>query len=147
MLLEFLQSTYEAAATLAHWDRVELEETRMPTGSTADGKEPGVFDDVPNHRFAYIDDGRVAELIYRLRGERFVLVHTEVPDTLGGRGIVGRLAQAAVERADREGLTVVPACPYAEVWLRRHPDQAARVTIDWTHPRPGPRTGPDRVGS
>jgi hypothetical protein len=25
MLLEFLQSTYEAAAALAHWDRGELE--------------------------------------------------------------------------------------------------------------------------
>ncbi|HEY7858140.1 MAG TPA: DUF5996 family protein [Candidatus Nanopelagicales bacterium] len=135
MLLEFLQSTYEAAATLAQWDRAALEAKPMPVGSTGDSKAPEVFDDVPNHRFAYIDDGQVAELIYQLRGDRFVLVHTEVPDSLGGRGIAGSLVQAAVDRADREGLTVVPVCRYARMWLRQHPDQAARVAIDSTPPQ------------
>jgi hypothetical protein len=31
MLLAFLQSTYEAAANLGHWDRVALEHTPMIT--------------------------------------------------------------------------------------------------------------------
>jgi hypothetical protein len=34
-LLEFLQSTYEAAATLAHWDRTRLEgSVPVPMGET-----------------------------------------------------------------------------------------------------------------
>lgn len=31
-----------------------------------------------------------------------------------------------------------PDCPYARTWLERHPDVAARVTIDWTSPPPTP---------
>jgi hypothetical protein len=28
-------------------------------------------------------------------------------------------------------LTVVPLCPFARGWLERHPDVAARATVDW----------------
>ena len=38
---------------------------------------------------------------------------------------------AAVDRAAREGLTVVPLCPFARGWLERHAAEAAEVTIDW----------------
>jgi predicted GNAT family acetyltransferase len=38
---------------------------------------------------------------------------------------------AAIDRAAREGLTVVPVCPFARSWLERHADQSAKVTIDW----------------
>jgi predicted GNAT family acetyltransferase len=38
---------------------------------------------------------------------------------------------AAVERAAREGLTLVPLCPFARDWLERHPEAASRAVIDW----------------
>jgi uncharacterized protein len=76
-------------------------------------------------------DDKLAELIYHRNGNRLVLVHTEVPDALGGRGIGGKLVLAAVEKAAASGMTVVPLCPYARSWLERHPDDAARVPIDW----------------
>jgi predicted GNAT family acetyltransferase len=41
------------------------------------------------------------------------------------------LVAAAVDRAGREGLTIVPLCPFARIWLERHPDAAARVPVDW----------------
>ena len=72
-----------------------------------------------------------AELIYRKNAKRLVLIHTEVPEALSGRGLGGRLVQAAIDEAAASGMTVVPLCPYAHSWLERHPDQAARVTIDW----------------
>ena len=52
-----------------------------------------------------------AELDYHLNGSRLVLVHTEVPAALGGHGLGGRLVRAALDRAGREGLTVVPVVP------------------------------------
>jgi len=58
-------------------------------------------------------------------------VHTEVPETLGGR-IGGRLVRAAVERAGASGETVLPWCPYVRKWLQNHPDVASRVVIDWS---------------
>jgi predicted GNAT family acetyltransferase len=41
------------------------------------------------------------------------------------------LVTAAGDRAAREGLTIVPYCPFARRWLERHPDVAERVAIDW----------------
>ena len=76
-------------------------------------------------------DGQVAELTYRTRAGRLVLIHTGVPEPLGGRGIAGQLVQAAIAKAAAEGLTIVPLCPYARAWLERHPDEAGKVAIDW----------------
>jgi predicted GNAT family acetyltransferase len=97
--------------------------------------------DLPGeHRFVVVQDGHTAELVYRLEDGRLVLIHTEVPDELGGRGIAASLVQAAVARAAGEGLTVVPWCPYVRKWLRENPEAAATVTIDWTLP-PGVTEG------
>jgi len=89
-----------------------------------------VTDNAAESRFELRQDARLAELIYRLRGNRLVLVHTEVPAELEGHGIGGRLVTAAVDRAVREGLTLVPLCPFARDWLERHPE-AGRAVIDW----------------
>jgi predicted GNAT family acetyltransferase len=91
----------------------------------------GITDNTDVSRFELHADGWLAELIYRVRGDRLVLVHTEVPAELEGRGIGGRLVTAAVDRAAREGLTLVPLCPFARDWLERHPEAASRAVIDW----------------
>jgi hypothetical protein len=90
-----------------------------------------VTDDQAQSRFELDTDGHVAVLMYRRNGKRLVLIHTDVPAELEGRGIGGRLVVAAVDRAARDGLTIVPLCPFALSWLERHADQAVRVTIDW----------------
>jgi len=90
-----------------------------------------VADDQEQSRFLADVDGEAAELIYRVRAGRLVLVHTGVPDALSGRGIGGQLVLAAIDKAKGEGLTVVPLCPFARGWLERHPDAASQVPIDW----------------
>jgi uncharacterized protein len=92
---------------------------------------PEVTDNAAQSRFEIRIGGALAELTYRHRADRIVLVHTSVPEELGGRGIGGMLAQAAVAKAAAEGLTVVPLCPFARSWIERHPEVAARVSIDW----------------
>jgi predicted GNAT family acetyltransferase len=96
----------------------------------ADG---GVRDDTANSRFVVEEDGHTAELVYEDDSPgRLVLVHTGVPEALGGRGIGGRLVLAALARAAAQHLTVVPLCPFARRWLEGHPDAAAEVEIDWS---------------
>jgi len=90
-----------------------------------------VIDNAAAGRFELWVDGHLAELPYRQHEQRLVLIHTGVPDALGGRGLGGRLVAAAVDRAARDGLTIVPLCPFARDWLARHPDLASRVAIDW----------------
>jgi len=91
---------------------------------------PQVTHDPDHSRFEYRAGGSVAELVYRRRGGRMVLMHTDVPGTLEGHGVGGQLVRAAVGYAAGEGLTIVPACPFARDWLDRHPDVAALVPID-----------------
>jgi uncharacterized protein len=94
-----------------------------------------VVDNEAKSRLELEVDGHLAELDYHRSAKRFVLVHTGVPDALEGHGIAGLLVTAAVDKAAEQGLTVVPLCPFARGWLERHPDVAARVTIDWKQPR------------
>jgi hypothetical protein len=96
-----------------------------------------VLDDTAGHRLVLDIDGAVAQLVYRQVGPRLILVHTEVPDALGGRGLGGRLVRRAVEKAVAEGLEVVPWCPFARRWLQEHAEEAAAVTIDWSPPPNG----------
>jgi predicted GNAT family acetyltransferase len=93
--------------------------------------DPEVVDQPERGRFALEVDGHEGELTYRLQGDRLVLDHTGVPDELGGRGLGGVLVRAAVRRAEAEGLTLVPRCPFARSWLEKHPEEAGRVAIDW----------------
>jgi predicted GNAT family acetyltransferase len=85
-------------------------------------------------RFVVESDGSIAELVYRTEPDRIILLHTEVPSDLGGRGIGGQLVAAAVARARSEGLTIVPWCPFARRWLKDHADVADTVVIDWSPP-------------
>lgn len=92
---------------------------------------PQVTDNQAQSRFELDTDGHVAELVYHRNRNRLVIIHTDVPVELEGRGIGGRLVVAAVDRAAREGLTVVPLCPFARGWLERHADESAKAAIDW----------------
>jgi uncharacterized protein len=106
----------------------------VPMTTSADGVE--VVDVPTEGRFVLRRNGAEAELAYRLQGDRLILVHTEVPDTLSGQGIGGQLVQAALRRADADHLTLVPWCPFAHRWLHDHPDAVAGLTIDWESPPP-----------
>lgn len=90
-----------------------------------------VTDNQAESRFEIRAGGQLAELAYRRNGNRLVLIHTEVPEEFEGHGVGGRLVAAAIARAARDGMTVVPLCPFARGWLQRHPETAARATIDW----------------
>jgi predicted GNAT family acetyltransferase len=91
--------------------------------------EPQVIDNPSRSRFEVEIDGHLAQLLYERHGDTLVLVHTEVPDELGGHGLGGRLVTAAVDTAERKGLTIVARCPYAKHWLETHPDVARRVPV------------------
>lgn len=93
--------------------------------------QPQIEDEPQTHRFVHRDSGAEAELIYRADPGRLILVHTEVPRELGGRGLAGALVEAALERARRTGEVIVPWCPYARSWLEKHPDRSTGVSIDW----------------
>lgn len=71
-------------------------------------------------RFEWQEDGHAAHLDYVRREGRILLVHTDVPEALAGRGVGGKLAKAALDFARASGVTVVPKCPFVASYLARH---------------------------
>ncbi|MFF4182467.1 GNAT family N-acetyltransferase [Streptomyces sp. NPDC001691] len=68
--------------------------------------------------------GRI--VYFTLDGQQaaLVAVHTVVEPAYEGRGIAGSLVREFYAMAAREGVPVVPLCPYAAKWAERHPDEA-----------------------
>lgn len=78
----------------------------------------------PGSRFEIELDGKHAVAEYERRGEALVFTHTEVPPEYRHRGIGGELARAGLEYARREGVKVVPQCPFIAAYIREHPEFA-----------------------
>ena len=112
-----------------------LEETFPASDAPANTVSTGVHLDVESapssdtdvqdrreaNRFETVVGGQVAYLSYERRPDAMVFLHTEVPESLRGRGIAARLAKAALTSARAEGLRLVAVCPYVRTYLRRHP--------------------------
>ncbi|MEU8710009.1 GNAT family N-acetyltransferase [Streptomyces sp. NPDC048565] len=59
-----------------------------------------------------------------------VAVHTVVQPEHEGKGIAGALARELYALAARQGVPVVPLCPYVAAWALRHPDLAPGAPED-----------------
>jgi predicted GNAT family acetyltransferase len=75
-------------------------------------------------QFQVTVDGEMASLEYRFSDGTLVLMHTEVPEKLGGRGIASALAAYAFNYAGEQGLPVKVYCPFVQAWLKKHPEWA-----------------------
>jgi len=73
-------------------------------------------------RFETTVDGQLARCDYRLHESVMLLVHTEVPPPLEGRGIGASLVRAAFEHAAAAGLRVRPRCSFVAAHVARHPE-------------------------
>jgi uncharacterized protein len=73
-----------------------------------------------DNRFEIEIDGKVAATWYRRHRDKIIFTHTEVPPELEGHGVGGALARAALTHARKEGLRVVPLCPFIAAFIKRH---------------------------
>jgi predicted GNAT family acetyltransferase len=71
-------------------------------------------------RFEAVSGEDVAFLEYEINGPRMTLVHTEVPESLAGKGLGGKLVKFALAYAEQNDLTVVAQCEFAQSYIVRH---------------------------
>lgn len=69
-------------------------------------------------------EGQRCVLQYALHAGVMRIVHTGVPEAVGGRGIAAALTRTALEAARAAGWKVLPACSYAAAFVARHPEYA-----------------------
>ncbi len=84
---------------------------------------PVVVQDLPDRdRYVVLADGEQAGLLAYSRTEGQIdLLHTEVDDAYAGRGLAKALVVHALDAARRDGIAVIPSCPYVAELLRRDP--------------------------
>jgi len=75
-----------------------------------------------NMRFEVMVDGEKGFLEYRMKGNDIAFMHTEVPETLSGKGIASALAVYAFKYAKENNLPVIVYCPFVKTFLKRHPE-------------------------
>jgi predicted GNAT family acetyltransferase/glutaredoxin len=96
------------------------DELEAAPGSPGDA----VVVDVPEKNRYELRLGRrlIGLAAYRRRNGRLVLTHTEVDEECSGRGFGTTLGLAALEDARRQGLVVVPLCPFMAYLIEQHPE-------------------------
>ncbi|WP_371483691.1 GNAT family N-acetyltransferase [Kitasatospora sp. NBC_00315] len=82
-----------------------------------------VTDSPDRSRYEITEDGELAGFAeyHRHEGE-LAFIHTEIDPGFAGRGLAGELARAALDDARRQGLAVLPYCPFIRGWITKHPD-------------------------
>ena len=84
-------------------------------------EESKVVHNAQSERFEMmLDDGTIAYLSYKLKGNTASFEHTSVPDQFQGKGLAAKLTKAALSEARAKGWKVIPVCRYVDVFIRRN---------------------------
>lgn len=71
---------------------------------------------------AHVESELAGFIDYQWRGDRRVLVHTEVLPAFEGKGIGAALARFVFEEAMAANQRVTVTCPFLRTYLERHPE-------------------------
>jgi predicted GNAT family acetyltransferase len=88
-----------------------------------------IVHDQEKSRFALYDAAGVAvgELEYHREGDSLYADHTGVRPDYEGQGLAGRLLGALAAYAEREGLRIIPVCPYVTRAFEKYPERYSAV--------------------
>lgn len=64
----------------------------------------------------------VAEVTFPTEYGVSTIDHTFVDPSLRGQGVAGKLVKLAADKILSEGHKIAAKCPYAVIWLERHPE-------------------------
>jgi GNAT superfamily N-acetyltransferase len=81
-----------------------------------------VQDNPKASRYELLVDGElVGFLVYRVRGDRIDLVHTEIDPSRQGLGLGAELVRGTLDGLRSRGLPVAPICPFVSAFIAGHP--------------------------
>lgn len=81
-----------------------------------------VRDNPDASRFEILDGDKLLGFAeYRPAGDAIMMTHTEVNESLEGRGVGSTLIRESLSAIKARGLRVVPMCPFVAAHIKRHP--------------------------
>ncbi len=80
--------------------------------------------DVRKGSFFIEENGkRLAEMVYVMAGpQKMIIEHTEVDESLKGKGAGAKLLEALVEFVREKEIKVIPLCPFAKATFNKRID-------------------------
>ena len=79
-----------------------------------------IRDNAAQHRFELEEQGQIAFADYEREGDVLIIPHVEAPAALRGQGTAGRLMEGMLDIVRERGMKVIPSCPYAAAFIKRH---------------------------
>ena len=77
--------------------------------------------DITNQRFYTMVEGREAYLQYLIVDKNVLNYYkTYVPNELRGKGIAGKIVEAALNYARENNLKIIPSCSYVDTFIERN---------------------------
>jgi uncharacterized protein len=80
-----------------------------------------VIDNAAANRFELKVGDHMAFAEYEKDGSTLSLTYVFAPEPLRGSGAAGRLMEGLSAMAGIKGQKIIPVCPYAVAWYKRHP--------------------------
>lgn len=85
------------------------------------------------NRFELTVDGFIAFIDFKQVDKLIKLIHTEVPEELGGRGVAAALVEKTLVYLETNNFTLYPYCPYVYAYIKKHPEW--KRVVDSTFPK------------
>ena len=79
-------------------------------------------------QFEMVVDGHKAFIQFNELSDRIALVHTEVPEELGGKGVGTALVEKTLNFIKESGKALMPYCPFVFAYIKRHPEWKSIVS-------------------
>ena len=101
----------------------------------------GVLIERDNERESYVitQDGEEAGFVHFIQGDgEITFDHTYIDAAFGGKGLAGKLVEAAVTDATARGSRIVPVCSYVQKWVRDN--EVPGAVIEWPEGAEEPAT-------
>ena len=78
-------------------------------------------DDQKKGKFYYEENGQqLAKMTYTYAGDdKIIIDHTEVDDSLRGKGVGYKLVEASVNFAREKSISILPLCPFAKAVFKK----------------------------
>ena len=81
-----------------------------------------LIDNPDAKRYEFEMEGKRPIIEYIKAKNKIYLTHTEVPESMAGKGVGKALVGQVLEDIKEKGLTLIPLCPFVALYIKRNPE-------------------------
>lgn len=96
-------------------------------------KQHKLYDNKEKQRYEFHIEHFTPHIQYTREKNQISLISTQIPPELEGRGLASALVQKVLLDIEKQGLDLIPLCPFVISYLEKHPEWQ-KLTVKKTEP-------------